>query len=174
MGASIRSAGDRNADPAAAYGSTMARITVSTTIDASPAAVWAAVEDIGSHVEWMGDAEAIRFTSASTSGVGTTFDCETRVGPLRLTDRMEITRWEPGRTMGVRHVGLVAGEGAFTLSPAGRRFRRRSATRFEWSERLVFPWWMGGPVGGIVGGRVMRAIWKQNLRRLKARVEGRA
>ena len=73
-------------------------------------AVWAAVEDVGSHVEWMADAEAIRFTSASTSGVGTTFECDTKVGPLRLTDLMEITRWEPGKAMGVRHVGLVTGE----------------------------------------------------------------
>jgi hypothetical protein len=149
----------------------MARITVSTTIDAAPAAVWAVVEDVGSHVEWMADAEAIRFTSSEASGVGTTFECDTRVGPFRVTDLMEITRWEPGRTMGVRHVGLVAGEGAFTLSPAGRRFRRREATSFEWSERLVFPWWMAGPFGAIAGGRVLRLIWKRNLRRLKAIVE---
>lgn len=152
----------------------MARITVSTIIDASPAAVWSAVEDVGSHVVWMADAEAIRFTSSTTSGVGTTFECDTTVGPLRLTDLMEITRWEPGRAMGVRHVGLVTGEGVFTLSPAGGRLRRRKATRFEWSERLVFPWWMGGPIGGLVGGRIMRLVWKQNLRRLKAVVEGRA
>jgi hypothetical protein len=152
----------------------VARITVSTVIEASPAEVWATVEDVASHVEWMADAEAIRFTSPDTSGVGTTFECDTKVGPLRLTDLMEITQWDPGRAMGVRHVGLVTGEGVFTLSPAGGRLRRRRATRFEWSERLVFPWWMGGPVGGIVGGRIMRLIWKRNLRRLKAIVEGGA
>jgi hypothetical protein len=148
------------------------RITVSTVIDASPDEVWAAVEDIGSHVEWMADAEAIRFTSDRTSGVGTIFECDTQVGPLRLTDLMEITRWEPGRAMGVRHVGLVTGDGVFTLSPAGRRFRRRRATRFEWTEQLTFPWWMGGPVGAVAGGVVLRAVWRGNLRRLKARVEG--
>ena len=152
----------------------VARITVSTVIEASPADVWAAVEDVASHVGWMADAEALRFTSDRTRGVGTTFECDTKVGPLRLTDLMEITQWEPGRAMGVRHVGLVTGEGVFTLSPAGRRLRRRRATRFEWSERLVFPWWMGGPVGGVVGGRIMRLVWKRNLRRLKAIVEGRA
>lgn len=149
----------------------MARITVSTTIDASPAAVWAAIEDVGSHVEWMADAEAIRFTSDRTSGVGATFACDTRLGPLHLTDELEITRWEPGRAMGVRHVGLVTGEGAFTLAAAGSRFRRRRATRFEWSERLRFPWWMGGPVGGVLGGRIMGLVWKGNLARLKAIVE---
>lgn len=151
----------------------MARITVSTVIDASPDEVWAVVEDIASHVEWMADARAIRFTSARSSGVGTTFDCDTRVGPLRLTDRMEITRWEPGRAMGVRHAGLVTGDGVFTLSPAGGWLRRRRATRFEWSERLVFPWWMGGPAGALVGGRVLARVWRRNLRGLKRRVEGR-
>ncbi len=148
------------------------RITVSTTIDASPAEVWDAVEDIGSHVEWMADAEAIRITSERSRGVGTTFECDTKVGPFRLTDLMEITRWEPGRAMGVRHVGIVTGEGTFTLAPAGRRFRRRRATRFTWTEQLTFPWWMGGPVGGLVGGRVMKLIWKRNLRTLKRLVEG--
>ena len=150
----------------------MGRITVATTIDAPVAAVWDAVEDVGSHVEWMADAVAIRFTSDRTSGVGTTFDCDTKVGPLRLTDRMEITRWEPRKAMGVRHVGLVTGEGAFTLERAGRRGAKRDQTRFTWSERLVFPWWMGGPIGGIVGGRILKLIWKRNLRTLKARVEG--
>ena len=139
---------------------------MSTVIDATPKKVWTAVEDIGSHTEWMADAEAIRFTSDRTSGVGTTFECDTRVGPLRLTDLMEITRWAPRRAMGVRHVGLVTGEGEFTLQRA-----RRGRTRFEWRERLVFPWWMGGPVGGVVGGRIMARIWKRNLRRLKAIVE---
>ncbi len=143
------------------------RIAVSTVIDASPAEVWDAVEDIESHTAWMADAVAIRFTSDRSSGVGTTFDCDTEVGPFRLTDQMEITRWEPGKAMGVRHVGLVTGEGTFTIARA-----RRGRSRFTWSERLIFPWWMGGSVGGLVGGRVMKRVWKRNLRRLRALVEG--
>lgn len=143
------------------------RIEVSTLIDARPAAVWAAVEDIGSHTEWMADAVAIRFTSAQEHGVGTTFECDTAVGPLRMTDRMEVTEWRPRKAMGVRHVGLVSGEGTFRISRA-----RRGRSRFTWTERLVFPWWMGGPIGGVVGTRVMKRIWRKNLRSLKARVEG--
>jgi len=148
------------------------RITVSTVIEATPAQVWASVEDVSSHVGWMADAEAIRFTSERTRGVGATFDCDTRVGPLRLTDRMEITRWDPGRAMGVRHVGVVTGEGTFTLTPVRRGLRRRAATRFEWRERLTFPWWMGGPAGALVGGRVLKLVWRRNLRTLKQRIEG--
>lgn len=145
----------------------MASITVHTEIAAPPDVVWADVADIASHVTWMADAEAIRFTSATTSGAGTTFDCDTRIGPLRLTDAMEITEWDPGRSMGVRHVGAVAGEGRFTLAatPGG-------GTRFTWSETLHFPWWMGGQLGALVARPVFLLIWGRNLRRLKARIEG--
>jgi uncharacterized protein YndB with AHSA1/START domain len=141
-------------------------IRVSTVIDATPAEVWRVVEDVGSHVDWMHDAVAIRFTSSRRSGVGTTFDCDTRVGPFRLTDRMEITRWRPRRAMGVRHVGLVTGRGMFTL-----RARPGGRTRFTWKERLSFPWWMGGPLGAAIGGEVLRLIWKRNLAELRRLVE---
>jgi hypothetical protein len=132
--------------------------------------VWEEVRHVERHVDWMADAESISFRGEQRAGAGTTFDCVTKVGPIRLTDRMSITRWRDGREMGVRHEGLVTGVGSFTLARI-----RRDRTRFSWEERLVFPWWMGGPVGGVVGGVVMRRIWKRNLRVLKALVEsGRA
>lgn len=142
----------------------MAKIQVSCELNATPTVVWEDVRNIGTHVEWMHDAEAIDFTTATTEGVGTTFDCATKVGPLRLTDKMEITAWEPASVMGVRHVGLVTGEGQFTLAALGD-----DRTRFEWAEELRFPWWMGGPIGGVVGGRILQAIWRRNLRLLAAR-----
>lgn len=144
----------------------MGRIRVSTVIDAPPARVWEVVGRIERHVDWMVDAEAIRFTSRRTSGVGTTFDCDTRIGPFRLTDRMEITELRRRRAMGVRHRGLVTGTGRFTLRrrPGGR-------TRFTWTERLTFPWWMGGPLGGVIGDRILRSVWRRNLRTLKKLVE---
>ncbi len=144
----------------------MARIRVSTIIDATPSRVWASIDDVGSHVRWMEDARAIRFRGTRRQGVGTTFECDTKVGPFGLTDIMEITAWEPRKRMGVRHVGLVTGEGAFTLKPA-----KGSRTKFTWRERLVFPWWLGGPIGAAVGGEVLRLIWRRNLRNLKGIVE---
>jgi len=147
----------------------MSRVRVSRVIDVPPAELWRAVEDISTHVRWMGDAESITFTSEHTSGVGTTFDCLTRVGPFRLVDRMEITAWEPGRTMGVRHQGFVTGSGAFHLRAKGRGRRRR--TKFVWAEQLRFPWWMGGPVGAWLAVPVFVVIWRSNLRRLAELVE---
>ena len=142
---------------------------MSRTIPVRPSVAWDALRDIPSHVEWMADAVAIRFVSDRRSGVGTTFDCDTRVGPLRLVDRMEVTEWEPGRAMGVRHVGLVTGTGRFSLRPA----RRRRATKLTWEEDLRFPWWLGGPLGALAGKVVLAAIWRGNLRRFEARVSGR-
>jgi len=149
----------------------MARIRVHTDIAATPGQIWASVSDIGSHVRWMHDAEAIRFTSHRVSGVGTTFECDTRVGPLHLTDRMEITSWRPRRRMGVRHQGAVSGTGAFTLRARRRPGRRGPVTRFTWTERLHFPWYLGGPFGALVASPVLRWIWRRNLRALRRLVE---
>ena len=116
----------------------------------------------------MHDAVAIRFQTDSHRGVGTAFLCDTKVGPIKLVDRMEITEWVAESTMGVRHVGLVTGSGRFTLTPID--FGRR--TRFSWEESLIFPWWFGGRVGSVVVGRlVLRTIWTRNLRNLKRIIE---
>ena len=120
--------------------------------------VWDALADVGSHVEWMADARAIRFTSAQEEGVGTTFDCDTKVGPIRLRDRMEITEWVPEQAMAVRHVGLVTGEGRFTLTPA-----RGDRTQLEWDETLDFPWFLPGRPAAFV----LKQIWRWNLRRFE-------
>ena len=146
----------------------MARNSVSNQIDATPERVWEVVEPVERHVDWMHDAVAIRFETDQTRGVGTRFLCDTKVGPIELVDKMEITEWRPGEAMGVRHTGIVTGTGMFTLTPIdlGRR------TRFTWAEELIFPWWLGGPIGAWIGGKlVMGAIWRRNLRGLARIVE---
>jgi len=140
-------------------------IRVEQTIAAPPDAVWAAIEDIPSQVRWMEDAVAIRFTSANRSGVGTAFDCDTRVGPFRLTDRMVVTEWDPPRAMGIRHTGVVTGVGRFALASAG------GGTVFAWEETLTFPTWMGGALGGAAAAPLLRRVWRRNLRNLKVLVE---
>lgn len=141
-------------------------IQVSIDINASPAAVWDYVEDIATHPEWMRDAVAIRFTSPTTSGVGTTFDCDTRIGPFRLTDRMEVTEWRAGEAMAIRHTGVVTGVGRFTLAPASG-----GGTHFVWTEELRFPWWQGGRVTALLARPVLRRVWQRNLQGLRDRVD---
>jgi len=145
----------------------MAGIRVAIEIAAPVERVWQVVEPVERHVDWMADAESISFVSGQTRGVGTAFLCVTKVGPIRLTDKMRITRWEPNRAMGVEHIGLVTGSGVFTLEAVDPK-----STRFVWEETLKFPWWLGGPIGALIGGKiVLRAIWRGNLRRLAALCE---
>jgi len=142
----------------------MATIRVSTIIDAPPADVWADVRHIETHVDWMQDAVAIRFHDDQREGPGVVFDCDTRVGPFRLTDRMQTTEWVDQAVMGVRHEGVVTGVGRFTLGDDGD-----GRSRFAWEETLQFPWWMGGPIGALLAKPVLRGVWRRNLRNLSAR-----
>ncbi len=144
----------------------MVTIRITTKIHAPIGEVWDIVEDIGDHVNWMKDAEQIRFIGSQRSGVGTQFDCDTKVGPIRLTDRMEIVEWVTGELIGVSHEGLVKGEGKFTLTSD-----TSDSTLFTWEETLYFPFWMGGPLRNPVGGRILSSIWRKNLESLKAKIE---
>lgn len=142
-------------------------IVVSTVIARSTADVWAYVRSIERHVEWMHDAVAIRFLTDGREGLGVRFECETRIGPLSTTDVMEITAWKPEHTMGVRHVGVVEGEGEFTLRPLATEL-----TEFRWSEDLRFPWYMGGAVGAVLARPILRWTWHRNLDALREILEG--
>ena len=146
----------------------MPRIKIEVRIRAPLQLVWEMVADIRTHTEWMVDAESITVTSDCSSGVGTTFDCVTKIGPFRTIDHMEITEWIEERVMGVAHRGLVTGSGRFTLQEAGP-----SDTNFSWEETLTFPWWIGGRLTSIGSTPVLKAIWRGNLRRLSRLVEDR-
>jgi carbon monoxide dehydrogenase subunit G len=142
------------------------RIQVRATVDAPPDAVWRRLADIADHVSWMADAATIRFRTDRRTGVGTTFECETRLGPLRTLDVMAVTEWRDQQAMGVRHTGIVTGTGRFLLQPGDQ------GTVLEWVEDLRFPWWLGGSLGALIGTPVLRLVWRGNLRRFAALVAG--
>ena len=137
-------------------------------IAASPETVWAAVDDVCSHGEWMRDAIEITPRSERREGVGAEFECLTKIGPFRERDLLRVTEWEPNAAMGIEHLGAVKGWGRFTLSPHDH------GTRFCWAERLRFPWWMGGPPAERVAKPVLGRVWARNLERLRDLVEATA
>jgi hypothetical protein len=142
------------------------KIYTSIVIDAPPAAVWATVEPMERHVEWMADAEAVRFETEQHRGVGTRIVVNTHVGLFRISDRMEVVEWIDGAMIGVRHVGRVTGTGQFTLDRSVD-----GGTLFAWEEELFFPWWLGGRAGEVIGAVALKRVWRRNLQRLKALVE---
>ena len=81
----------------------------------------------------------------------------------------EVTEWREGRSLGVRHTGIVSGAGRFVLGGG-----RPASTSVTWEESLRFPWWLGGPGAGLVAAPVLRRVWRGNLRRLAALVQNRA
>lgn len=143
----------------------MARIELNIDIAAPSELVWEHLADLGSHSEWMTDAGAIHFLTSQTRGAGTEMRVPTRVGPLRTNDRMIVTEWEDGRSIAVRHTGLVSGEGRFAIEPAGR------GTVLLWTEDLRFPWWLGGGLTAAAARPVLARIWRKNLKRFQERVE---
>lgn len=141
-----------------------ADISVAQLVAAPLSVVWDDLASIDRHVEWMFDAAKITFHSEQRTGVGTTFDCLTAVGPLRTVDKMEITSWVEQQSIGVRHSGLVTGEGVISLRAVDEQH-----TEIRWTEQLSFPWYFGGPVGSTVAKPVMRTIWQSSLKAFAAR-----
>jgi hypothetical protein len=135
-------------------------VRVSMQVPEARDGVWAVLERLEDHVEWMQDVTAIRFCGAQRRGVGTTFECDTKIGPIRLTDTMEVTEWEEGTSIGVHHRGAVSGRGRFELTDAPG-----PATVVEWEEQLSFPWWLGASIGARVAKPVFGALWRGNLGR---------
>ena len=141
-------------------------IRIFQEIEAPPEVVWNAISNIQTHVNWMADASKIRITSEQTQGVGTTFDCDTKVGPLRTTDKMQVTDWVPNQILSISHKGLVEGKGSFILEKPSE-----CRTLFVWEENLDFPIFLGGKITEFIAKPVLKKIWRGNLYKLKQLVE---
>ena len=141
-------------------------VRLCTTIGVPPDEVWAAMADIATHTEWMADAVAITFRTEQHAGVGTEFECLTKIGPFTTTDVMTVTEWRPGVAMGIEHRGVVTGTGRFALEP-----QPGGLTELCWDEQLRYPWWMGSVVGERASRPVFEHVWRGNLDRLRARAE---
>jgi len=138
-------------------------IELTTTIPAPRETVWEDFRHIDRHVEWMHDAVRITFLTDNHEGMGTTFQCTTKVGPFVTEDIMRVTRWDEGQAVGVAHAGLISGEGVFTLADD------KNATVLTWREELHFPWWLGGTFTAWDARPILRLIWRKNLKNFSLR-----
>lgn len=109
-------------------------------IDASPQAVWSRLFDWDHMSDWGKDVLSSRVISDKTKGVGVTLEVLTRIGGLKGTDVLRITRWDPPIRMEVEHIGRVKGDGSMQLEPGDGR------THLVWEERLAPPL---GPLGAL-------------------------
>lgn len=144
----------------------MTRIAVSRTVPVPHERVWAAIADLGSHTEWMKDAERIVFVHDQRRGEGTRMEVVTVVGPFRTIDVMEVVGWDEGHSIEVVHQGLVKGRGTLAADPDGV-----DRTTVSWEEDLTFPWWLGGRITAWLAKPALAAIWRGNLIRLEETLE---
>ena len=142
------------------------RIGVSILINQPLDAGWTEVRVMADHVRWMEDAGKIDILSENNSGLDTKMNVLTKVGPITLTDIITVTEWKEKESIGVVHEGIVTGEGVFYLSEIDD-----NKTKFQWVETLKFPFYLGGPIGEIFGGVILKYIWKKNLKNLKEIIE---
>jgi hypothetical protein len=142
------------------------QITIKRTLPYPKSVVWSEISKIERHVLWMGDAERIDFISDSRTGKATEFNCITKVGPIRVTDRMKVTGWEEPNQITVAHKGLFKGEGTLSLKHLSPEF-----CEITWSEHITFPPLFLGPIGAQVAKPILEKIWGNNLKQLEALLE---
>lgn len=132
-------------------------VVVSRTIARPPEVVWAYLADMEGHSRWMTDVVGMDFEGQSRRGPGTRLIVKTRVGPFRTDDILEVVEWHEGSFITVAHRGAVKGEGRLSIEPV------QSGSLVTWEESLRFPWWLGGPLGGLVATPILRRVWRRNL-----------
>ena len=139
-----------------------------------PVEVTAPADAVGRKVtDWKGQGDWMLATRVEVAGAGdgrhagAFLTAVTGVGPLGVTDRMEIVEWDPPRRCIVRHLGrVVRGEGVFEVVQldAGR-------SRLLWSELLDLPLGRLGWLGWSVLAPVFRAGVAFSLRRMARQCE---
>ncbi|HEY8339915.1 MAG TPA: SRPBCC family protein [Egibacteraceae bacterium] len=124
----------------------MARIAVTTHVEAPPSRVFAVLTAWEAHPSWRRGVRSVRLRSEQREGVGTALRCRTEVvAGIAIDDDLVVTAWQPERVVAVRHTArLVRGVGAIELTPT------RHGTRVDWWEELDLPLWAVGEAIGTL------------------------
>ncbi|MEV4383774.1 SRPBCC family protein [Streptosporangium sp. NPDC049644] len=142
---------------------TRSHISVSVDAHARPEQVFSVLTDWSRHDEWMVLTRA-RVTAGNGRSTGSRLAAFTGVGPLGFLDTMEITEWDPPRSVGVRHTGRpVRGTGVFRVLP-----REGGGSTIVWEEDLDLPFGAAGRLGWLAVRPLNAALFRLSLRRLAA------
>lgn len=144
-------------------GRQLARIEVSTHMEAPPQHVWAVLVDWERQAEWMVDASRIDVVSGAREGVGVLLRCRTDILGVGVNDDLVVTEWSPARVLGVQHLGwVIRGVAAIELTPTPY------GTHVTWWEEADIPF---GVVGETVASPVVvpwvHRVFRRNLANLK-------
>ncbi len=142
----------------------MGTFEVVRTVHADRDRVFAVVADFRAHGDYI--PLTTIHAGQEAIGPGWRFTGRTGVGPVALIDRMEVTRWEPGRGFRVDKLGPVLdGWGELHLSADG------PDTRLVWRERIVVRPAAVGLVLGPILDPANKALLGAAVDRMVARAE---
>ena len=129
--------GDPARGPGARPGRLSVRVARTAVLPCGAEEAWAVLTAWEGQADWMRDADRVRVLGERREGVGVRLAVRTRLfGVPAFTEPMEVTAWDPPRSLSIRHGGPVRGEGTWSLGARGD-----GTTSFTWTEdvRLAFP-----------------------------------
>ena len=145
------------------------RVSAQIELGLPPAEAWRRLLAWEDQITWIEDAVSVRVLTSHRGGVGVIVAVRTRVlGVPVLTDRLEVTVWDPPRRLVMAHRGLVRGVGEWLLQPVG------GGTRFTWTEDLALPIPILGELLLLMYRPFMHRLMRSSLSNLKRMVHQQA
>jgi len=143
----------------------MGKISVDTTINATPEAVFAYVADVSKHPEWGQHQNAVTKRGEGDVGVGTVYDTiNHQFGEQKET--VTVTDYSPGKVFGFDASGVLGvAHHSFEMTPSGsgtQLTKTMQMTRTKLLARLSAP---------MIAMQQPKAL-KEDLRRIKTHFEG--
>jgi uncharacterized protein YndB with AHSA1/START domain len=126
---------------------------------------WAVLTRWERQADWMLDADAVIVRSAHRSGMGVRLDVHTRLFQIpAFVETIEVTAWEPPRSLSIAHGGPVRGGGTWSLTPID------GGTRFTWAEDVELALPLLGGVLARAYAPVMRTLMRRAQRGLRSAI----
>jgi hypothetical protein len=145
------------------------RVSGQIELGLPPREAWRRLLAWEDQITWIEDAVSVRVLTSHRGGVGVIVAVRTRVlGVPLLTDRLEVTVWDPPRRLVMAHRGLVRGVGEWLLQPVG------GGTRFTWTEDLALPVPILGEFLLLMYRPLMHRLIRSSLSNLKRMVHQQA
>jgi hypothetical protein len=143
------------------------RVRVEELLPCPAEEAWAILLVWERQADWMLDADRVEVVGERREGIGVRLSVRTRIlGLPAFTDPMEVVAWDPPRRLALRHGGIVAGEGTWSLDP------EQGGTRFVWVEdvRLRVP--VIGELAALLYAPILRRLMRRAAAGLRRRVIG--
>jgi hypothetical protein len=145
------------------------RVSAQTELALHPGEAWRRLLAWEDQITWIEDAVSVRVLTSHRRGVGVIVAVRTRLlGLPLLTDRLEVTMWDPPRRLVMAHLSLIRGVGEWVLQPVG------DGTRFTWTEELALPVPIIGELVLLSYRPFMHRVMRRSLSNLERTVHRQA